>query len=139
MRILILCTGNSCRSQMAEAYLRHLMGDKWEIYSAGIEAHGLNSKMLQVLEEDGINTSSLISQTIEEYKNENFDYLITVCDNAKESCPYFAGHHKSIHFSFPDPAKTLGTEKEILESFRMVRDSIKDFCQKLIQEILKQN
>ena len=126
-KILFLCTGNSCRSQMAEAYAKYFFGDKFEIYSAGIEKHGLNPLMLKVLEEDGIDTSFLYSKTVDELGEKNFDYVITLCGHANETCPMYLKKTNLIHKGFEDPAKATGTEEEILSKFREVRDKIKKF------------
>jgi arsenate reductase len=115
---------------MAEGYLRYFCNDKSEVYSAGIEAHGLNPKAVQVMLEDGIDISHHTSNQIDDYKHTGFDYVITVCDNAKENCPYFPSTAKKYHYNFPDPAKASGTEEEILQQFRAVRDTIKDYCKK---------
>ncbi len=123
--ILVLCTGNSCRSQIAEGYLRHFAGDSAKIYSAGIETHGVNPKAIQVMAEDGIDISHHTSNNVDEYIDIPFDYVITVCDNASENCPYFPGNVKRFHHNFPDPAKATGTANEIMEQFRQVRDMIK--------------
>lgn len=133
-KILVLCTGNSCRSQMAEGYLRYFAKGKAEIYSAGIETHGVNQKAVTVMKEDGIDISKHTSNNVEEYKNMDFDFVITVCDNAKENCPYFPGNAKKFHHNFPDPAKAGGTEDEILEQFRQVRQLIKNYSEKFIAE-----
>ncbi|MES2132474.1 MAG: arsenate reductase ArsC [Bacteroidota bacterium] len=127
-KILVLCTGNSCRSQIAEGYLRHFANDKAEIYSAGIETHGVNLKAIAVMKEDGIDISKHTSNNIDEYRNIDFDIVITVCDNAKENCPYFPSQAKKFHHNFPDPAKATGTEEQILVEFRQVRDAIKAFA-----------
>jgi arsenate reductase (thioredoxin) len=124
-KLLILCTGNSCRSQMAEAYFRKFHGTTIEVFSAGIEKHGLNPTALRVLQEDGIDTTMLFSKTIEEIDYNTADILLTVCDHAKETCPVVPSKAKKIHHSFPDPARFSGTESEILEGFRAVRDTIK--------------
>jgi arsenate reductase len=124
-KILVLCTGNSCRSQMAEGYLRHFGGDKATIWSAGIETHGVNPKAIQVMAEDCIDISKHTSNNIDEYMAIDFDYVITVCDNAKENCPYFPTKAKMFHQNFPDPAKATGTPDEIMHEFRKVRDMIK--------------
>ncbi|MCX7768326.1 MAG: arsenate reductase ArsC [Flavobacteriales bacterium] len=134
-RVLVLCMGNSCRSQMAEGYLRHLGGDVLEVYSAGLEAHGLNPLAVQVMAEDGVDISSHTSDTLHKYEGQEFDYVITVCDHAREQCPWFPNRAKSIHRSFPDPAKAKGSEEEVLKQFREVRDSIKSFCKEFIQKI----
>jgi arsenate reductase len=133
-KILVLCTGNSCRSQIAEGYLRHLANGKILVYSAGIETHGVNPKAITVMKEDGIDISHHTSNNMDEYKGIDFDYVITVCDHAKESCPYFPAKAKVFHQNFPDPAKTTGTEEEIMRQFRTVRDMIKKYCEKFVTE-----
>ena len=133
-QILVLCTGNSCRSQMAEGYLRHYANGKAKIYSAGIETHGVNPRAIAVMLEDGIDISHHTSNKIEEYSNLDFDYIITVCDNARENCPYFPSTAKKFHHNFPDPAKWEGSDEEIIQQFRKVRDLIKIYCKKFIEE-----
>lgn len=133
-RILVLCTGNSCRSQIAEGYLRHFAGNKAEIYSAGIETHGVNPLAIATMKEDGIDISEHTSNNIDEYAEITFDYIITVCDNAKESCPIFPSKAVKLHYNFPDPAKFIGTEKEVSEAFRNVRKQIKRYCLKFTVE-----
>ncbi|GAA4151308.1 arsenate reductase ArsC [Chryseobacterium ginsenosidimutans] len=135
-KILVLCTGNSCRSQIAEGYLRYFAKDKAEIYSAGIETHGVNPKAVATMKEDGIDISHHTSNNIDEYKNIGFDFVITVCDNAKENCPYFPTKAKVFHHNFQDPAKAVGTDEEINQQFRNVRDEIKKYCEKFINEEL---
>jgi len=125
--ILVLCTGNSCRSQLAEGFLRHFAEDKAKIYSAGIEVHGLNPKAVQVMAESGLDISGHTSNHIDEYSAINFNYVITVCDNAKESCPFFPAQAQKFHYNFPDPAKATGTDEEIIEEFRRVRELIKAY------------
>ena len=125
--VLVLCTGNSCRSQMAEGYLRHFAGDKAVIYSAGIETHGVNPKAVQVMGEDGIDISHHTSNNVVEYSAIPFDYVITVCDNANEACPFFPGKVERFHQNFPDPAKATGDAEEVLDEFRKVRDMIKAY------------
>jgi len=134
--ILVLCTGNSCRSQMAEGYLRHFAGDKAKIYSAGIETHGVNPKAIQVMAEDHIDISHHTSNNVDEYTAIPFDYIITVCDNAKENCPYLPGNFKRFHYDFPDPAKAQGTPEEIMNEFRRVRDMIKIYSKGFVTELL---
>ena len=95
-KILVLCTGNSCRSQLAEGYLRHFAGEKAEVYSAGVETHGVNPKAIETMKEDGIDISNHTSNHIDEYRNIDFDFVITVCDNAKERCPYFPHQSKNV-------------------------------------------
>ncbi len=127
-RVLILCTGNSCRSQIAEGYMSYFAGDKAEVYSAGIETHGVNPKAIAVMKEDGIDISQQTSNNMNEYRNIDFDYVITVCDNAKERCPFFPSKAKKFHQNFPDPAKATGSNEEIIDEFRKVRDMIKTYC-----------
>lgn len=127
-KILVLCTGNSCRSQIAEGYLRQFSDDKAVVYSAGVETHGVNPKAIATMLEDGIDISNHTSNHVDEYRNVDFDMVITVCDNAKEQCPYFPTKAKMFHYNFPDPAKATGTDEEIREEFRRVRNLIKDYC-----------
>ena len=131
-RILVLCTGNSCRSQIAEGYLKYFAKDKAEVYSAGIETHGVNPKAIAVMKEDGIDISQNTSNNINEYRNIDFDFVITVCDNAKEQCPVFPSKAKQFHHNFPDPAKATGTPEEIIQNFREVRDQIKKFSNQFV-------
>lgn len=135
-KILVLCTGNSCRSQIAEGYLRNFENNKAEIYSAGIETHGVNPRAIETMKEDGIDISKHTSNNIDEYRNIDFDFVITVCDNAKERCPFFPTTAKKFHQNFPDPAKATGTEEEIKEQFRKVRQQIKNYCKKFIVDNL---
>jgi arsenate reductase len=135
-KILVLCTGNSCRSQMAEGYLKHFAKYRAEVSSAGIEAHGVNPRAVQVMREDGNDISNQTSNQIDEYKKVNFDLIITVCDNAKERCPVFPSHAKKFHRDFPDPAKAKGTEEEIMNQFRKVRDMIKDYSRNFVENNL---
>ncbi|WP_035658654.1 arsenate reductase ArsC [Flavobacterium seoulense] len=136
-KILILCTGNSCRSQIAEGYMRYFTNNKAEVYSAGVETHGVNPKAIATMLEDGIDISNHTSNNIDEYTHIDFDYVITVCDNAKERCPFFPTNAEKFHYNFPDPAKATGTETEIDEEFRKVRQLIKDYCENFAQEISK--
>ena len=136
MKILVLCTGNSCRSQIAEAYLRHFTGKKAEVYSAGVETHGINSRAVGIMKEDGIDISEHTSNNVDEYRNIEFDCVITVCDNARERCPYFPTKAAKFHQNFPDPAKVRGSETEIMEEFRRVRDLIKEYCKQFIEETI---
>lgn len=133
-KVLVLCTGNSCRSQLAEGFLRQFAGNQAEIYSAGIETHGVNPKAIQVMSEVGIDISAHTSNHVDEYSNIDFDYVITVCDNAKESCPYFPTQALKFHYNFPDPAKAKGTDQEIMQEFRRVRDLIKDYASTFVKE-----
>ncbi len=135
-KILVLCTGNSCRSQIAEGYLRHFAGDKAEVYSAGVETHGVNPRAIATMKEDGIDISKHTSNNIAEYFDIDFDFVITVCDNAKERCPFFPTKAKKFHQNFPDPAKVSGTEEEIREQFREVREMIKSYSQQFVADNL---
>jgi arsenate reductase len=136
-KILVLCTGNSCRSQLAEGYLRHFAGDQAEIYSAGIETHGVNPKAIQVMAEDHIDISGHTSNNVDEYAGIDFDAVITVCDNANEACPYFPGNVARFHYNFPDPAKATGTPEEIINEFRRVRDMIKTYSADFVSQHIK--
>lgn len=136
LSILILCTGNSCRSQMAHGFLSHFGKDQVIVRSAGIEVHGLNPIASGVMAEVGIPIHHHSSNHIEEYLNEEFDIVLTVCDHARESCPWFPAKAKMIHHSFEDPAKSSGTATEIIAEFRKVRDQIGAYCQKLISKEL---
>ena len=135
-KILILCTGNSCRSQIAEGYLKHFAGDKAVVYSAGVETHGVNPGAIAAMKEDGIDISHHTSNHVEEYRRIDFDYIITVCDNARERCPVFPSTAKQFHQNFPDPAKATGSEAEIKESFRRVRNMIKEYTATFVKEHL---
>ena len=135
-KVLVLCTGNSCRSQIAEGYLRRFAGERAEIYSAGVEVHGVNPGAVQAMKEDGIDISKHTSNNLNEYQNIDFDFVITVCDNAKGRCPFFPTKAKKFHRSFPDPAKANGTEEDISQEFRYVRQLIKDYCQQFVQDNL---
>ncbi|UPZ17611.1 arsenate reductase ArsC [Flavobacterium humidisoli] len=135
-KILILCTGNSCRSQIAEGYMKFFAGNKAEVYSAGVETHGVNPKAISIMKEDGIDISKHTSNHIDEYTHIDFDFVITVCDNAKERCPFFPTKAVKFHYNFPDPAKAAGTDSEIMEQFRSVREIIKDYCKNFVAENL---
>ena len=122
---------------MAEGYLRIFAGDRAEVYSAGIEAHGVNPRAVQVMREDGVDISKHKSITIENLDNMIFDYVITVCDNALERCPIFPGTAKKFHQDFPDPAKSKGTEAQIASEFRTVRDQIRKYSEGFVNANLK--
>ena len=136
--VLVLCTGNSCRSQIAEGYLRHFAGEKATIYSAGVETHGVNPRAIATMLEDGIDISAHTSNNIDEYQNTHFDFVITVCDNARERCPYFPTKATKLHYNFPDPAKAIGTEEEIREQFREVRQMIRDYSENFVSVYLSE-
>ena len=135
-KVLVLCTGNSCRSQIAEGYLRHFAGESAEIYSAGVETHGVNPRAIATMQEDGIDISRHTSNNMEEYRNIDFDYVITVCDNARERCPFFPSNALKFHHNFPDPAKVTGNESEIMDQFRTVRNQIKEFSKDFSKQYL---
>jgi arsenate reductase (thioredoxin) len=123
-RVLFLCTHNSARSQMAEGLLRHLSGDRFEAMSAGTEATHVRPLAIRAMEEVGIDISDQESKTLDQYLGELFDYVITVCDDANEACPFFPGAQSRLHWSFEDPSRAEGSEEERLEVFRRVRDGI---------------
>jgi arsenate reductase (thioredoxin) len=135
MRILVLCTGNSCRSQIAHGYLQHFGGCAVEVLSAGVETHGVNPRAIAIMNEDGIDISHHTSNNVDEYRDLAFDHVITVCDNAKERCPWFPTTAQKHHFNFTDPAKVTGTEEEIVRAFRQVRDEIKAYCKDFIAQL----
>ena len=124
----MLCTGNSCRSQIAEGYLRFFHSDVANIYSAGVETHGVNPRAIETMLADGIDISAHTSNHVDEYLEINFDLILTVCDHASERCPIFPSTAKRLHHNFPDPAKATGSEQEIQEAFAAVREEIKSFC-----------
>jgi arsenate reductase len=132
--ILVLCTGNSCRSQIAHGFLASMTAGKANVYSAGVETHGVNPRAITTMKEIGIDISDHTSNNISEYLGIDFDYVITVCDNAKERCPYFPTKAVKLHYNFPDPAKATGTNDEINEQFRAVRSLIKDYCEQFVNE-----
>ena len=123
-KVLILCTGNSCRSQMAEGVLRHYGSGRYEVFSAGTKPSRVNPVAIQVMKEIGIDISGHRSKHVDEFKGQTFDYVITVCDNAKESCPFFSGYTKRLHWEFPDPPHDQQITKSVIEEFRKVRDMI---------------
>ena len=135
-KILVLCTGNSCRSQMAEGYLRHFAGNGAEVYSAGVETHGVNPRAIQTMEEDGIDIAGHTSNNVTEYNGIDFDYVITVCDNARERCPHLPSTAQKFHYNFPDPAKATGSEALVMQQFRDVRNMIRDYCKAFADEHL---
>lgn len=135
-KILVLCTGNSCRSQMAQGYLQKFAGSRAEIYSAGVVAHGLNPRTVEVMAEDDVDISHHTSDKAETYTGEKFDFIITVCDHAKENCPYFPGEAVRLHHNFADPADATGSQEDILITYRKVRDEIKIFSKQFVEERL---
>ena len=140
IKILFLCTGNSCRSQMAEGLARHLKGDLIDAYSAGIEKHGLNPYAVKVMAETGIDISKQYSKLLDDVKDIDFDYVVTVCGNANENCPNFPWNAKVIHVGFDDPpmlAKEVKSEEDKLSCYRHVRDEIKKFVAALPDALQK--
>src|SRR5919201_5728346 len=133
-RVLFICTHNSARSQMAEGWLRHLAGDRFEAHSAGTEATLVRPLAIQVMREAGIDISGQESKTLDRYLNQPWDYVITVCDQANEVCPFFPGGKKRLHWSFPDPSQATGTEDQQLALYRQVRDDIRDRLNTLFSE-----
>jgi arsenate reductase len=134
LKVLFLCTGNSCRSQMAEGWARHLKGGVLESYSAGVETHGLNPRAVQVMAEAGVDISGHRSKHVRELSDVAFDWVVTVCGNAYESCPVFPGQPKVVHVGFDDPprlAKEACSEEEALNHYRRVRDEIREFVETL--------
>ena len=124
-KVLFLCTGNSCRSQMAEGLLRHMAGDRFEVFSAGTHPTTLHATAIEVMKEIGIDISRHVSKSVEDLTDETFDGVITVCDNARETCPVFPGPTQTLHWSFPDPARAQGDRDQVLIVFRRVRDLIR--------------
>ena len=134
LKILFLCTGNSCRSQMAQAWTNHLKSDKIEALSAGIETHGLNPNAVKVMAQAGVDMSKHKSRNVIEFKDIKFDYVITVCDHAHEHCPIFTGNARVIHVGFEDPPKlaaSIKDDEEKLNCYRRVRDQIREFVETL--------
>ena len=141
LKILFLCTGNSCRSQMAEGWARHLKGDCLEAYSAGIAAYGLNPNAVQVMAEAGVDISGQCSKLVSELRGVDFDYVVTVCGHAHESCPVFPGKAKVVHVGFDDPPRLAAdalTEQERLAPYRRVRDEIRAFVESLPDAFARQ-
>lgn len=135
--VYFICTGNSCRSQMAEGFARHYGGDIVEVYSGGVEAHGVNPRAIAVMAEKGIDISRHESKLLNEAVLFKSDYVITLCGDARDRCPVLPPSVKSIHWGLEDPAKATGTEDEIMDKFREVRDEIEDRVKKLLDEIRK--
>ncbi len=135
-RVLILCTGNSCRSQMAEGWIRHDLGDRVDVFSAGTRPSVVHPVAIAVMAEAGVDISSHRSKPVQEYGGQPFDLVVTVCDDAKEACPMFPGAAKQIHESFPDPVGFTGTKEEVLEKFRDVRDQIRSGLVPLVRREL---
>jgi len=138
-KVLFLCTGNSCRSQMAEGWARYLYGDRLDVYSAGTDPHGVDPRAVKVMTEAGVDISQSTSNHLDEYVNTSFDLVVTVCDSARESCPVFPGEGSNIHRSFDDPPfliQEAHNEEEALVAYRRVRDEIRDFVANDLQDML---
>ncbi len=134
-RVLILCTGNSARSQMAEGLLRNDFGDRFEVFSAGTKPSHVRPEAIQVMRELGIDLGGHRSKHVDEFLGREFDYVITVCDNAKESCPIFPGKTRRVHWSFEDPASVEGSDEERFAAFRRIRDQIRTHLAKFVPEL----
>jgi arsenate reductase (thioredoxin) len=135
--ILVLCTGNSCRSQMAHGYLAKFAAERANVYSAGIETHGLNPGAVSIMKEDGIDISDHTSNHVNEYDAIDWDLIITVCDHAYENCPFIpAPNAKRFHQNFKDPSKVTGTLEEVHEAFTETRNEIKEYCRRFIEQNL---
>ncbi len=132
-RVLILCTGNSARSQMAEGLLRHDAGDRYEVESAGTKPSSVRPEAIEVMRELGIDITGHRSKHVAEFRDRSFDYVLTVCDNAKEICPIYPGHGNRLHQSFEDPASAEGPEEHRLSAFRSVRDQIREYLRRFPQ------
>lgn len=131
--VLVLCTGNSCRSQIADGYLKHFAQNKATIYSAGIETHGVNQKAIAIMKLDGIDIAHNTSNNVSEYLDIAFDFIITVCDHAHENCPHIPSKNaKRIHKNFFDPSKITGSEEQIFNAFKKTRNQIKAFCEEFV-------
>ncbi|MBN1392235.1 MAG: arsenate reductase ArsC [Sedimentisphaerales bacterium] len=131
IKVLFLCTGNSCRSQMAEGWAKHLKDDVVDAYSAGIRPSSVSSRAIKVMAEAGVDISDHKSKHVGEFKGGDFDYVVTLCDNAAENCPVFPGKAKIIHKPFEDPHLATGSEETVLATFRRIRDQIKAFVEKM--------
>ena len=131
--VLVLCTGNSCRSQLLHGYLEQTLGDRAKVYSAGVEVHGLNPRAVQTMAADGVDISHHTSNHVDEYATVPFDYVLTVCDHANEVCPVFPSTANKLHYNFPDPAKATGNEEEIRQQFDDVRDQVKAYAHDFVR------
>ena len=139
IKVLFLCTGNSCRSQIAEGWARELKGNVIDAYSAGIRPFGVSSRAIKVMAEEGVNISMHKSQHVDEFSGIDFDYVVTLCDNAAENCPVFSGKTRIVHKPFDDPYFASGSEEQIMATFRKVRDDIRTFIETLPQSMEGEN
>lgn len=133
VRVLVLCTGNSARSQMAEGLIRDLGGDRFDVFSAGTRPQGLNPLAVVAMKEIGIDISGYRSKSVDEFRDQEFDYVITVCDNANENCPVFQGRTRRVHWGFEDPAAAEGSEDQRLAAFRQIRDQMRGRFEAFVQ------
>ncbi|MEW6009390.1 MAG: arsenate reductase ArsC [Candidatus Omnitrophota bacterium] len=131
-RVLFLCTGNSARSQMAEGFLKALAGEKFEVFSAGVMPIKVSPLAIKVMQEVGVDISKEYSKSVTKFSNQKFDYVITLCDSAKQTCPVFGGQYKNMHWSIEDPNQAFGTQGEQLDFFRKIRDEIRAYIVKFI-------
>ena len=135
IKVLFLCTGNSCRSQMAEGWAKHLKANLIDAYSAGIRPIGVSSRAIQVMAEEGVDISTQQSQHLDEFSEIDFDYVITLCDNAAKNCPVFTGKAKVLHRPFEDPYFATGSEEEVMGTFRKVRNEIRKFVEAMPENL----
>ncbi len=138
IKILFLCTGNACRSQMAEGWARHLKSDVIDAYSAGIRPIGVSSRAIRIMAEAGVDISNHTSKHIDDLSGIEFDYVITLCENAAQNCPIFPGKAKVIHKPFHDPYFATGSDEHVMSEFRKVRDQIKDYIKTLPESLVKE-
>lgn len=134
INILVLCTGNSCRSQMAHGFLQKYGGDNVTVHSAGIETHGVNPFAIGIMAEAGVDISKHTSNLVDDYLSNSYDLVLTVCDHANEVCPIFSNATKKIHHNFTDPSKANGSASELIQAFRNTRNEIDAYCKKLLEE-----
>ena len=137
-RILVLCTGNRCRSQMAEGWLRHFGGDWFEVRSAGTRPRGVHPLAIRVMREAGVEIGGHASEHVDKYRDQWFDVVVTVCDAAHEACPLFPNAARTVHRGFDDPDKAKGSQEEVLAVFRQVRDEVRDWAKGLVAEVLRE-
>ncbi len=135
IKVLFLCTGNSCRSQIAEGWARHLKGDVMEVHSAGVWPVGVHPRAIKVMAEAGVDVSDQKSKHVNEFIATDLDYVVTLCDNAREQCPAFPGKARLVHKPFDDPVAAIGNEREIMHAFRKTRDAIKTFVETLPESL----
>jgi arsenate reductase (thioredoxin) len=133
-KVLVLCTANSCRSQMAHGYLNYFAQNELDVSSAGIVTEGVNPVAIQVMKEDGVDISHHRPVNVVEYSHDEFDFVLTVCESALEKCPYFPARIKNLHHDFPDPTKAKGSEEHVLDQFRMTRDMIRKYVRDFVQQ-----